>query len=250
MNIDELCEASGISKRRIKDLQKNGLIHSPSGDLWPEENVELISSYAGSRQDKWIHKMSMRSSLIRSCLLGQRDSLDHDVLVNRVNQDDIFCGKDDLSSCELSYGKPILKFTKNQKSVATIDEVVSEYLGLSNTRFSRIPSQCIVEALELLDDGYLPCWVRNLGGGFRTTIDMVGDLQSSEPTKFGHEHVLAALPVFIDACRALDIDFKAHPNPKKPDALLTSKVGQNWRINAVFKGDDGKMRFETIGMLL
>ena len=259
MNIDELSDASGISKRRLKDLHKNGLIHSPLGDLWPEDNLELISIHAGSRQDKWIHKMSMRSSLIRSCLSGNRSSSDHEVLTNEICQDDLLYGfdsspykgiKKELSSSPLNYGRHVLLFAKNDNSYSTIDEVVFEYLGSHGGIFSSIPPQCIVDALELLDDGYLPCWVRNSGGGFRTTIDMVGDLQQPTPIRFGHEHVLAALPVFIEVCKALGIAFKVHPEPKRPDALLTSKAGQNWCINAVFRGDDGKMHFETIGMLL
>ena len=239
MNLEELSSKSGISQRRLKDLNSHGLIHSPIGGLWPEENIDLIERYAGSRQKKWIHKASMRRALIQGCIRGGNHAPDHTITEKELTPECLLLGTE------------VLSFTKNDKAAATIDEVISEYLLMIRTSTFFVPQHCVVKALVLLSDGYSPCWIRDMGGGVRTTIDMMGGLTTMTPVSSGTDMAMGVYPVFESACESLGIKPFKHPVPKHPDALLTSKEGENWFEYAVFRDDDsGKTMLEPIGVLL
>lgn len=248
MTIDELSTSIGISKRRIKDLHSSGLIHSPDAttELWPAENVELVSQYAGSRQKKWIHKASMRSALIHACLFGDpsRDTPDHDIIV------------DAISPADLVSGKTVLRFTKNENSDVTIDELIHESMIKLTSHnpiggeIFPVPSKSVIKGLLLMAEGYSPCWARGQNGSIRTTVDMMGTLTSLNPAKVGPHVALGALPVFEWTCERIGIQPIPHPESKHPDALLTRKEGEQWVEYAVFKQDDGEPILEPIGVLL
>jgi hypothetical protein len=240
MTLDALSKASGISIRRIKDLHSVGLLHSPGDpvDLWPEENLKIISDYAGTRQAKWIHKASMRSALIQACIINDppRTPPAHEVLVESISPTDLVLGTE------------VLRFTKNDNAVATIDEVIGEALLLLRSTVFIIPQHCVFKALVLMSEGYSPCWVRYFGGCVRTTIDMMGSLTGLTPSQLGSDMALGAAPVFEWACERLGITPVPHHTPKTPDALLTSQEGDQWVEYAVFK-TDGVPTVEPIGVL-
>ncbi len=238
MNLECFEAKSEIPRRRLRELHESGLIHSPSQDgLWPVENLNILSRFSGNR--KYIRRGEMRSSIIRACILEDRKS-EMEVIEKVIVP----------SRCRYAGLIDVIKFTRNDNATATLNELVTTWLDRPNNQDAYyIPNHCIDKALTLFSNGYTPCWVYTDGGVVRTTIDVDESLTSTTPQ--GPEEALGVIPIVREVCDQLGIELKTHKSPKRPDALVTSRIGERWFEYAAFRNKEtGRTDLELLGVLI